>query len=726
MAQPPKNVKKGDPVKSKEYNKVLQELRRLGKLFDANNKPQAKNLRLDQVWFGVTVDAGPAAEADYVDSRYWVQRSKLENDENDNTEEAVSFQKYTDGPDYKYEIITATNLAEARLDADSDDVNLYSHRVQVGTNVVVLRFLDDGDPSTPRYFFYQTPSNLQRMRVKGEENDYLRCKTWDGTTEGTDTIYVAKPYDLQRTPFDGNTVNSKTYTYRSKNRREVNVSSRTYSETIREEYYNNAEIYAEYRPKGDTGVTGTPIIYWIDSNQAARRWMRASYLLENCQDSNDKMLVAGDLYDYIGRVIRLYSTGEICWKVSSAFCDCDLEEVVVEDDFSTCDDCLPVCVTLTRCSGETGGSATLEVRSNGAILNATIVEYDGTCYTVTLPEDTCTGSEIEIAPGDWTNYDDCDSCRLTCHELTCCDTSETLDVKARGLLKHTGGTKTISVNGTPGCWTVGAEETCVGHVLIEYQAFASCSACNSEYYCYGYTPCDEDAPDDIVIYSVGQQYNIGDVVLIEVDNTTWCYEITSVSTGRDTCNIPCGHDAGTSTTNAHYNITGQEASENCEECSPCWTVVRCDDETITDIFRGLFEIGKIYSDGTNCWEVTGPANCTVSETTDDDNASVFDTCLECESDGNCYNITPCAGGAATLVSGPLEGISTICLDGVSYTVASATCTGSEIEVGAYTELVDCNECPEGWIKITVVTAFNDTTCEVTTQDVCVKDIGCTA
>ena len=724
----PKNVKKGDPVLAKEYNQILQELRRLGRLNDLTGGGNNNNFKRDQIIFGVVVDAGPSAQADYTDARYWIQFSTIEQVETDDTETEVSFAKRPSSGDYLYEIVTATNLAETRLDADDDTVTLFSHRLQVGSPVAMFMFSDDGSPSTRRYFFWQPPANLQRMRVKGEENDYLRCVTWDGTTEGTDTILVAKPYDLQRTPFNGNTVNNKTYAYLDVDRRQVDDSSRTYIETIRENYYTDAEIYAEYRPQGDTGVTttGGTEVYWIDSNQAARKWMRESFLLEDCQDSTNKMLVAGDLLDYVGRIIRLYSTGETCWKVSLAQCDCDLEEVVAEADFSTCEDCLPACITLTRCSGETGGSATLEVRSSGNIVNASVVEYDGTCYTVTLPEDTCTGSEVEIGPNEWTDYSDCDSCKSTCHTATCCDESDTLKIQARGLLNYDDGTKAIHIEGEVGCWTLGSAETCTTHTLVNYTGFDTCTDCNDDYHCYTYTPCDESAPDDITLYSVGAtSFAVDDVVLVTVDSETWCYKIDSVTSGRDSCSIPCTNIAGTSTTYEYYEILSQ-TPEDCDTCTPCVEAVRCDDDSITDIFRGVFEIGKVYKISGNCWEITGKADCDAGATTDADDSNQFETCLDCQSDGNCYNITPCAGGAAILVEGNLEGITTICRGGTSYTVAGAACTGSEVAVNAFTVITDCNECPEGFTKITVVTAFNDTTCEVTTEDVCVKDLGCTA
>ena len=37
-------------------------------------------------------------------------------------------------------------------------------------------------------------SGIARLRVKSVQDDHLVCRTWDGTTEGTSDIKVAKPY----------------------------------------------------------------------------------------------------------------------------------------------------------------------------------------------------------------------------------------------------------------------------------------------------------------------------------------------------------------------------------------------------------------------------------------------------------------------------------------------------------------------------------------------------
>lgn len=85
---------------------------------------------------------------------------------------------------------------------------------------------------------------LRRMRVKAIQNDYLTCVPWDGTTEG-ESVNVAKRWDHQRTPFDGNTINSIEYTYTSAVERTADDGSQTETQVIVPEWFVNAEILVD-------------------------------------------------------------------------------------------------------------------------------------------------------------------------------------------------------------------------------------------------------------------------------------------------------------------------------------------------------------------------------------------------------------------------------------------------------------------------------------------------
>jgi len=52
-----------------------------------------------------------------------------------------------------------------------------------------------------------------RFRVKSVEGDYIVCRFIEGEHEGTVDVKIAKPFLLQKTPFDGVSRSGVTYTY---------------------------------------------------------------------------------------------------------------------------------------------------------------------------------------------------------------------------------------------------------------------------------------------------------------------------------------------------------------------------------------------------------------------------------------------------------------------------------------------------------------------------------
>lgn len=98
-------------------------------------------------------------------------------------------------------------------------------------------------------------------------DDYLTCEDAD-----SNTVYVAKPYELRRTPFDGETIGGVTYTYTSASEREATDGVDTETQFITPAYVVGAEIFA-IKVQGNTGVqTAEPAdILYIEMNQG-RAW----------------------------------------------------------------------------------------------------------------------------------------------------------------------------------------------------------------------------------------------------------------------------------------------------------------------------------------------------------------------------------------------------------------------------------------------------------------------
>jgi len=49
-------------------------------------------------------------------------------------------------------------------------------------------------------------AEVQQLRLKSIENDFYTCRSWNGTTEGSTDIYVARPFQHRVTNFDGQSI----------------------------------------------------------------------------------------------------------------------------------------------------------------------------------------------------------------------------------------------------------------------------------------------------------------------------------------------------------------------------------------------------------------------------------------------------------------------------------------------------------------------------------------
>ncbi|NRA58251.1 MAG: hypothetical protein HRU13_09095 [Phycisphaerales bacterium] len=110
--------------------------------------------------------------------------------------------------------------------------------------------------------------------------DYLVCKVVLETGEaGTATVNVAKPWQLRRTPFDGQTVNGIAYAYTGDNARTgTDSEDNTEDQQVTPDYFAGARILAI---RGITGGTGVSVVQeqggnvrpaWQDLNDAGRVW----------------------------------------------------------------------------------------------------------------------------------------------------------------------------------------------------------------------------------------------------------------------------------------------------------------------------------------------------------------------------------------------------------------------------------------------------------------------
>ena len=139
----------------------------------------------------------------------------------------------------------------------------YRRRVSAGGTSLEIDLSGGGGAAVTRY------------RLKGIEADRLACVTWDGTTEGTTTVYLAKPFKL-REAVTTETIEGVRYNYTyttgpdSLNKyRIAKIQGQTaeYERcVVTPEWLLNDEIFAI---SGSTGISNTTL---MDLNLDARAW----------------------------------------------------------------------------------------------------------------------------------------------------------------------------------------------------------------------------------------------------------------------------------------------------------------------------------------------------------------------------------------------------------------------------------------------------------------------
>lgn len=114
---------------------------------------------------------------------------------------------------------------------------------------------------------------IRRFEVSSETDDYLVCTEAGDTSSAPTYIRVAKPYMLQRTPFDGKTRDGISYVYDSESERTaIDEAYEEEDQVIVPSYVPGDYVLAAFSPSGGTGVADAPM--WIDLNVDARAWAK--------------------------------------------------------------------------------------------------------------------------------------------------------------------------------------------------------------------------------------------------------------------------------------------------------------------------------------------------------------------------------------------------------------------------------------------------------------------
>lgn len=145
-------------------------------------------------------------------------------------------------------------------------------------------------------------ATVQRFKITSiTNNDYLVCRTWDGTTLGGTDVNVAKPYQLRRNPFHNKTISGITYVYTAGNpqRRTLTHAGLTPPNAASEEFITPAYAVDDnilaVEPGGGVTTGGFSSTLagatWEDINHNGRVWLPPYVVLEVCVNGAARKMV---------------------------------------------------------------------------------------------------------------------------------------------------------------------------------------------------------------------------------------------------------------------------------------------------------------------------------------------------------------------------------------------------------------------------------------------------
>lgn len=120
------------------------------------------------------------------------------------------------------------------------------------------------------------PASIRRFLIREMHDDYILCDEVNGDVG----IFVAKPWRLRRTPFDGQTLTYQdenaanynvSFAYSNPIKRTATIGTTTETQTVVPRYEINQDYIFGTEAENGTGVNGADI---IDLNVDGRAWAR--------------------------------------------------------------------------------------------------------------------------------------------------------------------------------------------------------------------------------------------------------------------------------------------------------------------------------------------------------------------------------------------------------------------------------------------------------------------
>lgn len=90
-----------------------------------------------------------------------------------------------------------------------------------------------------------------------------------------------------------------------------------------------------------TLILNSPPAVYTDCEDCINDRLKECYLIVDCEDQNNTLLVSNDLSEYVGKVIKIKYC-DTCWTVLPPIDNCEnSEEVIITDSYDLCSECLP-------------------------------------------------------------------------------------------------------------------------------------------------------------------------------------------------------------------------------------------------------------------------------------------------------------------------------------------------------------------------------------------------
>ncbi len=160
---------------------------------------------------------------------------------------------------------------------------MITHNVRTGRTLV----------GTSREAIQNLPDGVSQFRIKAwDEDDWLRCRTWNGKNEGENDVYVAKAFYLRRSAWDGSSVEIEVesldiddevvtetrtleYLYHSSTFRTVTDDASEENQIIIPRFLEDDTILAVPSTELNVVKDGRAL-NWVDLNCDARAWMKSA------------------------------------------------------------------------------------------------------------------------------------------------------------------------------------------------------------------------------------------------------------------------------------------------------------------------------------------------------------------------------------------------------------------------------------------------------------------